>query len=469
MGRVKNINTLLVSVALFLMFAVVTAACGPESSEPASPAVSAPPAVDTPSPEATDTPEGLGQTEEGRLTSDEESSAGTVTPKAEAEATIKPQEGTTVIPPAGVEEAAPTSTPIPAPKTSVAPELIAAEVEGIVAWINSEPLKIHDLTAAGKVVLVDFWTYTCVNCIRTFPYLKLWHAKYADDGLVILGVHTPEFSFEEKLENVRQAVKDYSIGWPVALDNDYSTWRAYHNRYWPAKYLIDKDGVVRYKHFGEGAYGETELRIRELLEEAGADLSELDAGLPGNQSVDPTYLSDSSAQITRELYAGWERGYAAVRFGSGGYVGHQEYYDDRDTVISYTDPGQHLDHRIYLQGPWYNGKESLRHNRETSNFEDHMALRFSAKSVNVVIKPEGDGFEPFKVRVTLDGDYLTDANKGDEVVIEADGRSFIYVDEPRLYSVIQAPSYGTYELKLSSNSPHFAIFAFTFGVYESGI
>ena len=117
---------------------------------------------------------------------------------------------------------------------------------------------------------MDFWTYTCINCIRTLPYLKEWHAKYADDGLVILGVHTPEFKFEEKLENVRQAVKDIGIGWAVGLDNDYATWDAYKNRYWPAIYLIDKDGIIRYTRVGEGAYAETESKIRELLKESGA-------------------------------------------------------------------------------------------------------------------------------------------------------------------------------------------------------
>ena len=148
---------------------------------------------------------------------------------------------------------------------------MAPELAGTQAWINSAPLKIQGLR--GKVVLIDFWTYTCINCIRTFPYLKLWHSKYADDGLVIIGVHAPEFQFEHELENVQQAVTNHGISWPVVQDNDFETWRAYQNHYWPTKYLIDKDGIMRYSHVGEGAYAETESQIRALLEEAGADLS----------------------------------------------------------------------------------------------------------------------------------------------------------------------------------------------------
>ena len=158
------------------------------------------------------------------------------------------------------------------------------------------------------MVLVDFWTYTCINCINTYPFLKLWHSRYEDDGLVILGVHSPEFDFEKNLDNVVQATEDNSIAWPVALDNNFVTWRSYSNRFWPAKYLIDKDGVVRYTHFGEGQYAETERKIRELLEETGVDLSGDGLGMPRDQIVDPGFLLTRNAKITRELYAGYDRG-----------------------------------------------------------------------------------------------------------------------------------------------------------------
>ena len=147
----------------------------------------------------------------------------------------------------------------------------APEFRGISNWINSEPLTMEDLR--GKVVLVDFWTYTCYNCINTMPYLRDWHEKYAEKGLVIVGVHSPEFDHEKPYDNVVDATIRHELDYPVAQDNDFKTWRSYNNRYWPAEYLIDKSGVVRYRHFGEGAYEETENVIRDLLEEAGADLS----------------------------------------------------------------------------------------------------------------------------------------------------------------------------------------------------
>jgi len=145
------------------------------------------------------------------------------------------------------------------------------EFTGILEWINSEPLTMQELR--GKVVLVNFWTYTCVNCINTMPYLKDWYAKYANQGFVIVGVHSPEFEFEKPTANVVEATLKFGLEYPVAQDNDFATWWSYDNRYWPAEYLVDKDGVIRYRHFGEGAYAETESQIRTLLQETGAGLS----------------------------------------------------------------------------------------------------------------------------------------------------------------------------------------------------
>ena len=141
----------------------------------------------------------------------------------------------------------------------------APEITGIEKWLNSEPLTLQQLK--GKVVLVDFWTYTCINCIRTLPYVKSWHEKYKDQGLVVIGVHTPEFPYERSTENVMEALKRFDIKYPVAQDNKYETWGAYKNRYWPAAYLINKKGQVVYLHYGEGRYEETEAAIRALLAE----------------------------------------------------------------------------------------------------------------------------------------------------------------------------------------------------------
>ena len=149
----------------------------------------------------------------------------------------------------------------------------APELEGINTWLNAAPLKIADLR--GKVVLLDFFTYGCPNCVRTFPHLKALYDSYTDDGLVVLGVHTPEYSFEKVLENVQQAIEVHEITWPVALDNDYATWDAYGNQSWPSQYLMDVEGVIRYTHVGDGGYMEIEEKVRELLLEAGADLPQM--------------------------------------------------------------------------------------------------------------------------------------------------------------------------------------------------
>ena len=152
----------------------------------------------------------------------------------------------------------------------------APEFRGIVQWINSDPLTMEDLR--GKVVLIDFWTYSCINCQRTLPYIRDWHNKYGEMGLVVVGVHAPEFEFEHKEANVRKAVADQDVTWAVAMDNGFQTWRAYQNRWWPHKFLIDQQGTIRFHHIGEGAYRETELHIRNLLGEGGVDVSGIEVG-----------------------------------------------------------------------------------------------------------------------------------------------------------------------------------------------
>lgn len=336
----------------------------------------------------------------------------------------------------------------------------APEFQGIDNWINSDPLTMEQLK--GKVVLIDFWTYTCVNCIRTLPYLKEWHAKYAAKGLVIVGVHSPEFEFEKVTENVVQSMNAFGLEYPVAQDNDFRTWRAYSNRAWPAKYLVDKDGVIRYKHFGEGAYRETERQIRQLLQAAGADLSQIRT----NDSLEPRPDRAARARnlgdrLTRELYGGYRRNNTR----SGIYFAQEEYYDGPDRVVDYVDPGDYKNHHIYLQGPWINGQEELRHARVTEGYEDYIAIRFSATSVNVVIDPGDSG--PFEVQVTMDGRPLQAEEAGIDVVL-ADGRSFIRVDEGRMYQLVALPEYESHDLRLSSQSDNFSMFAFTFGAYEQG-
>lgn len=222
-------------------------------------------------------------------------------------------------------------------------------------WFNSKPLNMNELR--GKVVLVDFWTYTCINCIRTLPYLRSWNEKYADKGLVIIGVHAPEFEFEKDKDNVQKAIADFSIKYPVMQDNDFSTWRAYKNNYWPAKYLIDKDGSIRYSHFGEGEYDKTEAAIQELLNEAGAQIMDT----PSNQ-VTPTYGR------TPETYLGSERG-------------------GRESYLTYS-------------GNWTQSREYA-----SPGMNAKLRLEFNAKSVYLVMRNNGN---PATVKVYLDGNYVKD-------------------------------------------------------------
>ncbi len=336
----------------------------------------------------------------------------------------------------------------------------APEFQGIHKWLNSEPLAIEGLK--GKVVLVDFWTYTCVNCIRTFPYLTDWHSRYAEDGLVIVGMHSPEFEFEKITENVAASARSAGLVYPIAQDNDFATWQAYGNRFWPAKYLVDKDGVIRYTHFGEGRYRDTEEKIRDLLEEAGANLNGKPLGAPLVAAAGASLASRGSPfGMTRELYGGYDRNGSQ----SGRYVAHPRYYDGPERTLHYNDPGGHENHKIYLQGRWFSGLESLRHVGENPGFqapgvEDYLGIRFSAASVNAVVNPTV--VEPIQVRVTLDGRPLTQQEAGLDITIE-DGQSFFTVDEGRLYSLVSLPGYSEHELRLIPRSAGFALFAFTFG------
>ena len=368
-----------------------------------------------------------------------------------------------------VATAAPTSTtqPTSAPRPTGGGTKggLAAELKGIQAWINSDPLTIDGLQ--GKVVLIDFWTYTCINCIRTLPYLKEWHAKYQDDGLVIIGVHTPEFEFEKDLDNVVKATRDYGVEWAVAQDNDFRTWRAYSNRYWPAKYLIDHEGIVRFTHFGECQYAETELKIRELLEEAGVDLEADVFDMPLDQSRDQTYLNTRGARVTRELYAGYERALSSHRAGLGVYVGQLEYYRTRDEPTELLVPDEVDPHLMYFNGLWKSEAENAKHARASQDYEDFLELVYSARSVNAVLT--SDSGEPYKVQVTQEGEFLTEENKGADVIIGEDGESYVLVTEPKMYRLIENPSYvQDRKLRMASDSEHFGLFAFTFGVYERG-
>ena len=343
----------------------------------------------------------------------------------------------------------------------------APELTGLNGWLNGEETTIARELAKGNIVLIDFWTYTCINCVRTLPFLTAWDDKYREHGLIILGVHTPEFEFEKIPANILGAIAEYNIQYDVPIDNDYRTWRAFRNRYWPAKYLIGPtdDGSpmgVRYYHFGEGDYDETEHQIRAALEAVGRDLSDVPFGVdvttPERQNV--------GVRQTRELYAGWSR-----NAGSGGpYAGQEEYFlNGRHVPYDYTDiPTDQREHnRWYLQGLWTTEQQAIVHARETSNLEDYIALLVRGRTTNVVLTVAEDG-RPYDVYVQIDDRWVNPLEAGAHIQYDEAGRSFIRVTENDLYRLLYLPEWSEHELKLSSNSDQFRIFAFTFGSYVGG-
>ena len=330
-----------------------------------------------------------------------------------------------------------------APRVSLNAELKKArykqapDFRGIEHWINTEPLTINDLK--GKVVLVDFWTYSCINCIRTLPYITQWDEKYRDDGLVIVGVHTPEFKFEEKTENVQEALTKYNIKYPIAQDNDYGTWRAYENRYWPHKFLIDADGYIRYDHIGEGGYEETEKTIQLLLKERMEALGkneEIDQEITAPGTVTSV---DFSKTLTPEIYLG--------RMTSRGHFGNDEGLGDQPRV--YTLPKLTQPNTVYIQGSWRANPEYL----ELIGDEGIIQLTYSAKSVNIVAEAELE--KESRIEVNLNGNKDTSGND------VKDGS--ILIKEPRLYNVVQTKDYETNTIQLHVKGKRFRIYTFTFG------
>lgn len=316
------------------------------------------------------------------------------------------------------------------PREGRAPEFV-----GIESWINSEPLTMASLR--GKVVLVDFWTYSCVNCVRTLPHLNAWHETYAKRGLVIVGVHTPEFEFEREKANVESAVARFGIKYPVALDTGFATWEAYRNRYWPAHYFVDAKGDIRYHHFGEGAYEHSEAVIRALLDETGADtgikiVSEgIDAG------------ADFKKIGTSETYLGFSR---------LEYLGSPESVR-KDAVRRYTAISEPASNIFYFDGEW-----EIRDDYAVPRAPGaSIVYRVTAAKVNLVMGSDG---VPARVRVTLDGGPLDDASRG----VDADEESVVAVTDGRLYELIDLRgAYGTHLLRLEFLDPGVKCYAFTFG------
>ena len=342
---------------------------------------------------------------------------------------------------------------------------LAPEFSGITNWINSSPLTLQELR--GNVVLIDIWTYTCVNCIRTIPYIKEWYSRYQDQGLVIIGIHSPEFEFEKLTANVERSMIDLDISWPVAQDNDMKTWDSYGNMYWPAKYVLDKNGVVKYRHFGEGSYAETENAIRILLEDYGPNKIDYDNPLSVDQKVDLSFGQSVLPKVTPELYFGRRRNAGILLSGGTPYIVQEEYYLDQEQPVVLIVPDVLSSDKIYLNGEWQIEEENVTHSRNSTDLSDFVAMKYSAKTVNVVMSSSTPTLQ--KIWVTVNGDWLTDQNKGDDVILESTGESYLWIDKPQMYKVI---NHGKYEkdmtLNLATDSMGSQFYAFTFGVYEEG-
>lgn len=291
----------------------------------------------------------------------------------------------------------------------------APEFAGITKWLNTDknsPVKITDLK--GKVVLVDFWTYSCINCVRTFPYITQWYEKYKDQGLEIIGVHTPEFAFEKVTGNVENAIKTHKINYPVAQDNNYKTWSAYHNQFWPANYLIDKDGNIVYTHFGEGNYDITEKAIRTLL------------GLEGEYNTPPA--AETNQSQTPEMYFGLAR---LQNFGNAEKPSGDEQI--------YTFPKNLSSNKFALEGKWQFNQEAAIH---TNGF-GKIKLRFNAAKVFMV----AESAKPTTIRVYVDGELV----KG------------VVVNASDLYQLYDSMVGGEHTMEIEVPDGGFQAFTFTFG------
>ncbi len=313
------------------------------------------------------------------------------------------------------------------------------DLSGAAQWFNSAPLNRDQLK--GHVVLVDFWTYSCINCLRTLPYIRAWADRYKDAGLIVLGVHTPEFAFEKDPDNVKRAIKELQITYPVPLDNDYAIWKAFHNQFWPADYLVDATGRIRYHHFGEGKYNETETHIQELLKESNAKLT-FNGGT--QVSAAGTEAPPDSDVQSPETYIGYDRGDSFLS--PGGFV--------KDAAHSYTVP-QHLELNQWgLSGNWTDEAQVATLN----SLPGKIVFRFHARDVHLVMGPTKEG-KPVRFQVKIDGK----APEGDHGV-DTDAKGNGTVMEHRLYQLVrQKNSTDDHTFEIQFLNPGVQVFSFTFG------
>lgn len=314
----------------------------------------------------------------------------------------------------------------------------APKLVGITSYINTIPEELEK-EIQGKVVLYDIWTYSCINCIRTLPYITAWHEKYSDEGLLIIGIHSPEFEFEKDVKNVQMAVEKYGIKYPIVLDNEWQTWKAFENRYWPRKYIADHEGYIRYDHIGEGEYQETEKVIQQLLKERASSLGLNIAS--AEPLVDLEEFQHTTFR-TPELYFGY-------KFASGrNQLGNPEGFKPEKDVM-YTSPDRIQQHYFYLDGTWKNLEGSMKLVSDTGRIK----LSYFAKEVNIVTANKGD------LTILLDGSKIPQNYAGADVGLN--GKT--YTSEPKLYNIVKSDNAASHTLEIIVDSPGFEIYTFTFG------
>ncbi len=319
-----------------------------------------------------------------------------------------------------------------------------------IAWINSPPLAMAKLR--GKVVMIDFWEYTCINCIRTFPENKKWWRRYHRYGFEIIGVHDPEFNVAYSVKNVRAAVKRFQLPYPVVVDDQFRIWNAYHSQFWPNRFLIDAKGYVRYHRAGEGGDSAFELAIQQLLKEAHPGLK-----FPASYTIAPAKdaFSPACGVPTAEMYVGdWE--------GRGILESPQGYHDGR--TLNYTLPATVNDGRVGLSGRWRSGKNGMTYHggsRKKKGMPGELVMRYHARQLYSVINVAHD--RPERLYITQDGKDLTSTNNGADVKLDTQGHSYIEVRKPRMYYLVQNPSFGSHVVTLRPAASGITINSFTFG------
>jgi cytochrome c biogenesis protein CcdA/thiol-disulfide isomerase/thioredoxin len=314
------------------------------------------------------------------------------------------------------------------------------ELSGAVKWLNSPPLTREQLR--GKVVVIDFWTYSCINCLRSLPYVEAWAKKYRDQGLVVIGVHAPEFAFERNIDNVSRATRDLGIDYPVAIDNNYAIWRSFNNQYWPAHYFVDAQGRIRFHHFGEGEYDQSEHVIQQLLREAGHETVATTSSSDAAQGV--MMAADNTDMLSPETYVGYER---AENFASAGGESHDKAHDyPAPTGLGVNDWG--------LAGVWNVGEEHATLQRPGGK----ITYRFHARDLHLVLGPGKDN-KPVRFRVSIDG-ALPGNDHGTDVTADGTGT----VTEQRLYQLVrQTGDVKDRTFTIEFLDPGVEAYAFTFG------